>query len=876
MSSIHRMTRPPQAAQYSLSALALALSSLFLPQAMAAEVAAQTNSPEAVATVDGSKGGEQATAAKQDKESPVVSDTIVVTGTSVRKKKFETPYAISTINEDEIQRNGPKSTVDLLKSVPGVKVENSGGEGGGENVVIRGLPFSGFRLMDLQEDGLPLFESNFERQLQIDELYRVDLGTSGAEIVRGGTAPIYSNNASGGVINFLSNFGTETPEHAVKLTVGQDGLVRTDVATSGPINEKLLYSFSGFYRQDNGLRDPGFSGADKGGQFKFGTTYLLDDDKGKLFADFKYLNDRSIFYSAIPLTNPIDGTSLSGLINPSTGTLDSNSFRNVNIRVLNGNGQSSIISRDLADGIHPDVSTLTMGGNFNLEGGWKLTDKARYSSGKVDFNALLNGAPSSAATLLSGYLAGAKKVFAGTTSLQYVYAGSNNVFNPATTGGLAMTNTWQTTTSKFTEAVNDFRVDKTFDLPEIGTHDVTAGLFVNRFTLSQQQLGNTLVTDVKSNPDALDIQALNASGQVTGMVTENGFSAYGSGDLIGDVHGLATALYGAENWHINKDWQADIGVRHEVRQEDGERGVIGNQTVSSTGPLAAQTITGLTGYVPYSNVEQGTSWTLGSLYQIFQPLNTFVRYTSTYSLPRLSDYWANYNNGVAGQLANGQPVPVTPIRQAEAGLKFSLPNLQLVAIGFMSNFKNLNSSTYVANSAGILSSQPMLISTTTEGIEFEGFWHPAKSSFEFGGSLTLQKPIVDSADTFNTIYTSSISGKQIPRTPKYMATFNPSYLFVYDDRRGRLFTTLSAIGQSYQDYTNTSILSAYGTVDMGVEYNPTKNLKLQVLGTNLTNSTGLTEGNARAPAGNVINTADATTGRPIFGRYFLASATYQW
>ena len=808
-------------------------------------------------------------AASPDKVVLLPEQQVVVTGTSERKKRFETPYAISTIGEEQIQRQAPRSTVDLLKAVPGVKVENSGGQGGGENVVIRGLPFSGFRLMDMLEDGLPLFESNFERQLQIDELYRVDLGTTGAEIVRGGTAPIYSNNASGGVVNFLSNFGTQDQEGAVKLSAGQHQQRRADLALSGPVNEHLLYSASGFFRQGNGLRDPGFSPADRGGQVKLGGTYLLGGGD-KLFGSLKYLDDRSIFYTSIPLTDPRNGNSLAQLINPHTGTLDSGSFRTVRFRVLDGQGGSGFDEQDLADGIHPEVTTLTLGGDFHLADGWKLADKARYTRGSVGFNALLNGSPSDAAALLKSNLAAAQKAFEGTTALRYVYAGTNTVFDPSATAGLAMTNTWSSTTSSLDNLTNDLRATRTW-----GAHDITLGLSLSHFRLDQQQIGNTILTNVKSQPDLLDIQALDAAGQVTGLVTENGFTTYGSGDLIGRVHGEAPALYAAENWHITKDWQVDAGVRHEVRHEHGERGVIGKQTLGTTGPLAAQSVTGLTGYVPYEVTQHGTAWTLGSLYQISQPLNTFVRYSSAYSLPRLSDYWANINNGVAGTLPNGAPVPVTPVHQAEAGVKFSQRELQLVMIGFYSHFKNLNSSTYFANSSGVLTNQPLLINTTTTGLELEGTWRPL-SAFELNGSLTWQRPVVDGGVTFTTLPADSIVNKQVPRAPRTMMTLNPAWVFSIDGRSARLYGSFSAIGKAYQDFVNTSVLPAYRTVDLGFQVNLTPELSLQLKGSNLTNSAGLTEGNARAPAGNAFSVANASTGRPIFGRSFESSLTYQW
>jgi outer membrane receptor protein involved in Fe transport len=831
---------------------------LAAPGVHAENAAAPANAPNAApAAADSSSDG-------------LLLQEVIVTATPVPQRKFDAAYAVSTLDSDMIQEKAPRSMVDLLRSTPGVNVENSGGEGGGENVVIRGLPFAGFRLLDVLEDGLPLFESNFERELNIDEVYRVDLNTTGVELVRGGTAPIYSNNASGGVVNFITNHGTVEPAREVKLTGGPNGLGRVDAVLSGPVNNQLLYSVGGFFRRDDGLRNPGFDNADRGGQFKAAVTYLLDG--GKVFADVKYVNDRSIFYSDIPLVNPLTGASLSGLINPSTGTLDSNSFRNVQLLTLNGSGGVETLSRDLQDGIHPDIKTVTLGGDYELGGGWTVSDKARYVSGSVGFDALLNGAPAGATANLNGYLARAQSAFAGTTSLRYVYAGTNNVFDPAATGGLTMTDTWMSNRIAYTDALNDLRINKSVDSPLFGRHDLTFGVSLSRFTMSQQQLGNTILTDVKNNPDALDIQALNAAGNVLGLVTQNGFTTYGSGDLIGNVHGWATSPYAAENWHITNDWQVDAGVRRERRTEDGERGELGTQTESATGPLAAQSITGLVGYAPYSKEYNETSWTLGSLYQISKAMNAFVRYSDTFSLPRFSDQWANINNGVAGTLPNGQQVPVTPIKQAEAGLKLSVPHLQLFAIGFWSHFEDLNSSTYVTNAAGVLSNQSLLINTTTKGIEFEAAWRPVRF-FELDGSVTLQDPVINSAKTFNTISAAELSGKLIPRVPKESLTLEPAYLFDIAERHARLFGTLYTVSKRYQDFINSSILPSYTTFDAGISLQVTPVISLEVLGTNLTNSAGLTEGNARAPTANVLTVADATTGRPIFGRTWIASVT---
>ena len=101
--------------RFALSTSVLALCAIPTCQAVA-----QTATPASAAVASPS---DDATAAPD----------IVVTGTSGRQVKFEAPYTISTISNAQIQQRAPHSVADLLKSTPGITVEASGGEGGGEN-----------------------------------------------------------------------------------------------------------------------------------------------------------------------------------------------------------------------------------------------------------------------------------------------------------------------------------------------------------------------------------------------------------------------------------------------------------------------------------------------------------------------------------------------------------------------------------------------------------------------------------------------------------------------------------------------------------------------------------------------------------------------
>jgi iron complex outermembrane recepter protein len=795
-------------------------------------------------------------------------DEVVVTGTVGSIDKFTAPYSVSTLKEQSILDKSPRSLVDLMRGQPGINAENSAGEGGNENIEIRGLPYIGFRLIDVLEDGLPFYESNWERFLNIDEVFRIDLMTQRAEVERGGTAPIYSDNASGGVVNFVTRHGTSTPEGAVQVEGGSNTLLRFSGYESGPINDQLLVAVGGSYRRDDGLRDQGFTPADDGGQIQIGATYLLD--RGKLFADVKYLDDRSVVYTDIPLTNPLTGASLSGLINPNTGTLTSSAFQNITFRTLNGTPGGAILSSDLQDGVHPQVLTATLGGDYDLDGGWTVSDRVRYTGGRVPLDGIFNGAPTSASTELSSFLSKAQAAFPGTTSLAYTVLGTGAAFNPASTQGLVIANTYDVSRTQIHFTVNDLNVKKTFDLGSM-KNDVTGGLYTSYYTYVHSEYQMGVLNDVKNNPDGLNIVALGAAGNVLGSVTENGILSYGSA-ADGSLHGTAIAPYAADTLHITPVWQVDAGVRFESRQQSGLEGVIGTQNVDPGGPLAAQAVQGVVSYTPHSEDLHGTNYTVGSAYDFNSDLNVFVRYTHAYSMPQFTTII------IGALLPNGRPVPVSTIEQAEGGLKFRTSAFQTAITAFYSHFNDLSATSGVVDpTTGAVTNSNVVLNSTTIGVEGEVDWRPVRF-FDVSGSFTLQRPKVDSIQTLTGLSAQSSVNDTIIRVPTYSFNIEPACIFTVGNWHGRAFADIFTIGKRYQDFSNFSVLPAYTTLDLGVTVSPTDRTELRFLVTNVTDSAGLTEGNARAAGiaapGTLVS--DATTGRPIFGRQLTASLLYRW
>ena len=68
-------------------------------------------------------------------------ERVIVTGTTLGSSKMKSSVSISTIEGDAIQNAAPLSAAEVLRSVPGVRAESSGGEGNA-NITVRGLPLS--------------------------------------------------------------------------------------------------------------------------------------------------------------------------------------------------------------------------------------------------------------------------------------------------------------------------------------------------------------------------------------------------------------------------------------------------------------------------------------------------------------------------------------------------------------------------------------------------------------------------------------------------------------------------------------------------------------------------------------------------------------
>ena len=81
----------------------------------------------------------QAQAPAKDDNDTLKLDRIVVTGTTASASKMKQSVSISSLESDQILKLSPTNAAEVLRSIPGIRSESSGGEGNA-NLTVRGLP----------------------------------------------------------------------------------------------------------------------------------------------------------------------------------------------------------------------------------------------------------------------------------------------------------------------------------------------------------------------------------------------------------------------------------------------------------------------------------------------------------------------------------------------------------------------------------------------------------------------------------------------------------------------------------------------------------------------------------------------------------------
>jgi iron complex outermembrane receptor protein len=786
-------------------------------------------------------------------------DRMVVTGTGVARRKFDTSYAVSSISAADIDRLGPLNTADLLGQVPGVQAEATGGEA--QNIYrVRGIPNES-NFFTLQEDGMLIYGENDGFFFKGDVMLRPDLMTRSVEVVRGGPAPIFADNAAA-ILNLITRQGGEVAERGARLTLGDTGLYRFDGFASGKLADKTYYAFGGFYRRHQGYRDNGFP-SDTGGQLRLNIRRKLDNGEAVFFA--KAFDDSNVFLLPIPVADPRDPSkSLNPYIDYFKGTLNSPYLRNARFiyPAVAGAG-SATDARDLSNGRH--LRYFNTGVDLNLDlGGWQLSDKLRLTRGKLDFDALYSTVnPADANTFAASFLNASRTAFgAGVTRLGYTYAGQAAAYDPYGASGLVAQAGYRSIQNEFSTVANDLRVTRGFELA--GKHSLTGGVLLSRYKSTMNMRFQDYLLELAGKPRPLDLVAYDAGGAALGRVTDDGVLRYSSTLTGGESTVTQTSIYLADTWKPAPRTTLDFGVRRSRYKGDGHSKNTARYDLGNSATLADNSTLGYTGVnAPRSIDGSPTSWTVGVNQQLTPAMGVYARASVAYRLP-----------GEINVYTFAAPT-TTKAKQYEAGLKYATAPFSAFATVFMSQFKPFATTVAEINPAtGTITNQVFIGNVKSPGVEVEFSWRPVPG-FTLDGAATYSP--AKSGNMVSAAGNQSLTteGKLPIRQPKAWGNIRPAIDFTVADWQASAYARFNFTGRRYVDLQNTTALPAYRTLALGASASKGGST-VQLMVDNATNAKGLTEGNPRADAVAGQGSADAIYGRPLFGRNARLTLTQEW
>jgi outer membrane cobalamin receptor len=134
----------------------------------------------------------------QDEDSTERLDTIVVTGTNIRRVDMETANPIITIDRAQIQKSGKLTVGQLVQDLPAIAGQatnpqvNNGGGSGASGVSLRGL---GTNRTLILIDGQRVISGDVN-QIPANVIERIDVLLDGA-------SSTYGSDAIAGVVNFI-------------------------------------------------------------------------------------------------------------------------------------------------------------------------------------------------------------------------------------------------------------------------------------------------------------------------------------------------------------------------------------------------------------------------------------------------------------------------------------------------------------------------------------------------------------------------------------------------------------------------------------------------------------------------------------------------
>jgi catecholate siderophore receptor len=719
-------------------------------------------------------------------------DRIVVTGSTGKTSKMRSSIAISSVEGEGLVTATAASATEVLRSIPGLRSESSGGESNA-NVGVRGLPISagGARYIQFQEDGLPVLQFGDIAFATADTWLRVDSGLDRLEVLRGGSASTLATGSPGGIINYITKTGL-TPGGSLSLSkgLGYDE-TRVDMNYGARIAPKTRFWVGGFYHAGDGGR-PGAKDTVGGGQIRGNITQELSN--GFVRLSFKHLDDRT------PTFLPTPVRFVNGNIEEIPGldprkTAFNNAAWPLDSTLTANNGR---VSSNIRDGLSAKTDALGAEIDVDVGGGIRISNNFKWSKNSGRFIGIFPGNDVAAAP-------------AGTTVAAGPGAGS------AYTGNWFQAVVFNTKVDDAGLVADDLKVSKAFDLGDNNKLTVTGGLYTsiqnlkltwnfNQYNLSAVQEKQALL----NVPGAGNANGVPGFGGCCSNTQDSRYNTTAPYLIVGFDGGPFTgdfSLRRDNNSASGAYYQSNAGISYDLNKPN----VINYD---------------------FSN----TSYSLGGNFQLNKDVALFGRASkgAAFNADRITFFNApNLVNGSSSK------IPVNEVTQLEGGAKWRYEGLSLFGTLFFAKTDEINVD---------VTKTPILVQTTkyeSKGLELEVAYR--YEIFSIVGGATFTDAKVKSSNN------AAIVGKTPKRQAKVVYQFTPSVALGDDIQLGASIVGTTASKDDGPTGPVSINLPAFVSINAFASYNVTPAASVSLSVNNLTNVIGYTESNDGRGAARALN-----------------------
>jgi len=276
--------------------------------ALAGAIAALSLSGAAAQQTDEEEVGADAPLVAETEAAAVTLDAITVTPNRTATKEREVGAAVTVITGEELEEQQIRIVSDVLRQVPGVAVNRTGGVGDLTQVRIRGA--EGNQTMVLI-DGIKVNDPASGSEFNFANLLAQDI--TRIEVLRGPQSALYGSDAIGGVVNIITRRGDGPPSVTGSVEGGSFGTFRGHASASVSDDKFDLLTSA------VGLSTSGISSADEAngnteadaykngtGLLKFGLRPTEDIDLAFVGRYTKFMNEGDDFFGGV---GPVDGFS---------------------------------------------------------------------------------------------------------------------------------------------------------------------------------------------------------------------------------------------------------------------------------------------------------------------------------------------------------------------------------------------------------------------------------------------------------------------------------------------------------------------------------------------------------------------------------------